>query len=529
MRFEPLLLILASFSACSLMTFEPIPCENTNDCHNIFSLTSLCEDDGFCHEADVPLACQLSVYPEDFYENPREYLDSIPIGMLFSSRMSPTEFASVRTAFWGNPEIQGRGFSLIPCSIDPGMGSMDEIHASIDFLTKVVGVPAIIGGFESGTTLIAYNYLRSEGLDTLLFSPSSISPQIGSIESEESSDLEPGQLWRLIPDADLFGDAMAGYLLDEIERVFDAENPARVLVIHETSKDGNALNESFKDLESGNYTMIYESFNGSLSGSARSIELENALVRAADRTDVDWLVFLSAQAPDYSNLMNLTDSVGNMDEAEYYMNARFLFPLTAHTGTLEREIGVLNVDPERERHLGTTEDGIPNVVGISPYVDISLDNQIYVSFEAAFSASQESYAADESIFAAHTYDATWLIMYAAAWAYYENDRDFTSLNGLMLRRGLRHLQTGDRFFNIGGNDWNRANNAFSRNESVNLEGASGSLDFVSETEEIIISETGYPLMLWGLVGYGEPGCSREESRVQRNCIVPLEYFSILSQ
>jgi hypothetical protein len=82
-------------------------------------------------------------------------------------------------------------------------------------------------------------------------------------------------------------------------------------------------------------------------------------------------------------------------------------------------------------------------------------------------------------FVAHTYDATWLALIAAAWSLVESG----SLEPAGLARGLRRVSEGAAV-DVGAAGLSAIESAFLRREGVDVRGASGPLDFDPETEEL---------------------------------------------
>ena len=93
----------------------------------------------------------------------------------------------------------------------------------------------------------------------------------------------------------------------------------------------------------------------------------------------------------------------------------------------------------------------------------------------------------------HTYDATWLILYASAWARFNED----DTGGRSLARGLRKISSGDPM-QIRASSWPSVVSAFEDGATLDVEGGSGELDYDPDTEE-----TAAPIEVWGIVG--DPG------------------------
>ena len=96
---------------------------------------------------------------------------------------------------------------------------------------------------------------------------------------------------------------------------------------------------------------------------------------------------------------------------------------------------------------------------------------------------------DDFGFTAHAYDAAWLALYGTAWAHFQEP----SMSGTGVARGLRRLSEGPAV-RVEPAEWNRVKGEFEAGESVNIDGASGALDFDPATEE-----TTAPVDVWRIV------------------------------
>ena len=114
----------------------------------------------------------------------------------------------------------------------------------------------------------------------------------------------------------------------------------------------------------------------------------------------------------------------------------------------------------------------------------------YKTFAGAYSAAYSGEATD-SVFTSYTYDATWLGLYGSAWAWYQGAAAEAGAEGLAperavvgpdVARGLRRVSSGDEIV-IRSTGWPDVLSRFDAGQSVDVEGASGHLDFDPDTEE----------------------------------------------
>src|SRR5690606_36336567 len=105
--------------------------------------------------------------------------------------------------------------------------------------------------------------------------------------------------------------------------------------------------------------------------------------------------------------------------------------------------------------------------------------ELYNSFTGAF-VLQFGTSPDTRAFAAHAYDATYLLMYACLWA---NAVD-GEVTGLSIARGLRQISGGPPLPSRS-SAWPDALATLGEGSSVDVSGASGPLDYDPATEETI--------------------------------------------
>ena len=124
--------------------------------------------------------------------------------------------------------------------------------------------------------------------------------------------------------------------------------------------------------------------------------------------------------------------------------------------------------------------------------------RVYQSFEASFAAEYGGRSPREDTFSAYSYDAMWLALYGSAWAHFQGSSD----NAIDVARGLRHVSEGEPL-DIRTLNWARVHEVFAEGQSINVQGASGDLDFDPITEETtgtievwtVHSEGGEPVLV----------------------------------
>src|SRR5205814_4110184 len=79
----------------------------------------------------------------------------------------------------------------------------------------------------------------------------------------------------------------------------------------------------------------------------------------------------------------------------------------------------------------------PRIRGTRP-APRGLDNYVYATFVADYKAEYGGEDPAAATFSAHSYDATWLVLYGAAWSLLRDG----AITGIGISRGLRHVSGG---------------------------------------------------------------------------------------
>jgi hypothetical protein len=128
---------------------------------------------------------------------------------------------------------------------------------------------------------------------------------------------------------------------------------------------------------------------------------------------------------------------------------------------------------------------------------------LYDFFKSAYAAEFAPYSADDSSYTSYAYDAGWLGIYGTAWSLYQEESsckeggDDDGICGLGAARGMRHLSEGARL-DIKATSWNTAKASFEAGQPVDVEGASGHLDY-----DPITGETVGPIDIWQINPAGD--------------------------
>lgn len=479
MRFllAPALLILLATASCSTGTFDRAGCQTNDDC-SVFGAGSVCDADGFCMTSDVAGCssnaecrtmngwgsvcaagacaaltphprCELT-FPSDLYERPEEF--AFIAGNLMD-RSLDTHVArenAARLAFTQANDSGGlneQSVGIVFCTIEESsdfdqlMRSEAAVEAAT-WLADSLGVSAIVGPAASGDTQAVFEALRS--FDTLIISPSATSPALTRLDGSEPSDANPGLLWRTAPPDTLQGRVLAEDII--------ASGVNEVVAVVEQGSYGEGLLQSF--------AVAFEAMGGTSPTSTalffppnndgqRSERLASA--GTAAETSV---LFISSQTTDAVAAVSVAASSPTYEGKSLW--------LTDSAGTSEVAMSATN-----------TLDG--RVRGTRP---APISGFVYDAFLAAFSSAYPGMNAQDFTFTAQSYDAAWLVLYGAAFAILGEGE----LSGTNIARGLRRISSGEPT-NLVSSQWGNARTAFRNGESVDVAGASGSLDYDPATEE----------------------------------------------
>lgn len=429
-------------TGCTLGQVDYTPCVSSADCQDAFGWGHRCGEEGLCEQTEQDPRCSRTV-PDTLFTFREEYTDAIVVGSVYWTSLFPLETDALALAFNEVNEenaLDGRPLALIVCSNDESASydslSQEEANEYVSrYLAEDIGVPAIVGPPTSAQTENTFNTV--EPYETLVISPSATSPALTDLDGLSHSDTSPGLLWRTAPPDDLQGRVLA-------QKMAQA-GVGKIAVIYETGPYGEGLAEVTKEESSATVQLFeFESETGRT----------QAVTDAA--TGYDAVLFISANKDDTTAFLNSAGSNSGYDDIEIFLP----------DGAFDTAIfaGATSAD-----HLF---DQITGTVPSTP------SGSIFDFFKASFSASYGGADATQSGFTAHSYDASWLVIYGLAWAVANEDE----ISGTTIARGLRNVSDGESL-DIKPTNWNTLKARFEAGQSVDVIGASGSLDYDPVTEE----------------------------------------------
>jgi ABC-type branched-subunit amino acid transport system substrate-binding protein len=351
--------------------------------------------------------------------------------------------------------LDGSKLGIVLCDMSED-GALDDLTldeaavASAQWLQATLGAPAIHGPTTSGTTELVFEALRTT--DTLLLSPSATSPDLTLLDSANPSDDQPGLLWRTVPPDSVQGQTIADDML--------ARDIQNVVVVAESGSYGVGLQNYFVD--------VYRAQGGTVAGELLqfdgSSERDAALVTAAaliGNGDAQEVLFISGEISDSIEFLNFAST----------------------SDAFAGGAGIFLTDTSKTADI--FDQTRPEVAAILPRVRLTApapgQGAVYDTFAGAYSARFPENPRDFG-FLPQAYDAVWLMIYGAAWAHYhESDAPIT---GSAIGRGLRRMSEGIEV-DITGASWRSIRSAIEAGEGLDVQGASGELDYDANTEELL--------------------------------------------
>ena len=460
-------LLLAS---CSAVVGQRRDCASSDECRSQFGFGSVCGGDGLCRTLPPHPRCTRSDPPE-LLEHPERHGDTIVVGTIYSAteagqvtlRAAELAFRQARRA----GGVYGRDVALLHCDPSPRVGDeLDDPVASAAVASYLaeLGVPAILGPTTSARTLAAHEALR--GRDVLLVSPSATSSELEEIDDTTPDDEQPGLLWRTVPSDDLQGRVIASDMR--------MRGVTSLSILYRPDTYGDALAALVQRALAGTIAVRADPFTPDTLA-ARVVEL-------ADRDD-DEVLFVSsilAESIGFLDAASVSDSL----RARYLARGIFLPDSASHPQLLTE------VTP-------AARELFANVRGTRPAVfeHLGLRDELFAAFVVEYGGDPAA-----SSFTAQSYDAAWLVLYGVAWALVQED----ALTGTTIARGLRHVSAGLPQ-SIRPSTWGDLTAAFAEGASVDVEGASGPLDYDLSTEELLA-----PIEVWTLQQDGASWTVRSE-------------------
>jgi len=452
--------------SCSLSRFAYTPCSTNKQCRDAFGWGFSCNEEQLCDEVLPTPRCK-ETYPTDLLQRKSDFEDGIIIGMQFDQIEFEAEMNAAELAVhqvMRNEGLAGRPYGLVKCTneANPEFDSFSQDEANVyvsEYLANEIGVVAIVGPATSDRVDAAY--LAVEKYGTLVMSPAATSPSLTELDGVRSTYDDPGLLWRTAPPDDLQGRVLSDYL--------KSEDIKQVALLVEEGPYGTALGVVFSArFETGDNTVDQLPFE------AKNAADLSRQIDAAASANVDAVLFISSEKDDSGEFLQA------VVDRPLFDDKRIFFA----DGGKDTDIfdSVEDLDDEV----------LSRVQGTAPAV---AKTQVYDNFADDYRAKYPGFTADQTPYTAFAYDAAWLVIYGTAWAHYNEG----AMTGLGVARGLRQVsKPGSTEIDIGPSTWTTLFARFETGSQVNVRGASGELDYDTDS-----GETSTPIEVWGVEAVGD--------------------------
>ena len=454
-------------AGCTLTRTTVTDCRTNAECRGAFGFGSVCGDDGLCAPGAPTKRCT-QTDPPDLFEKGPDDGDRILFGNLMD-RSVETHVARERSAQLaydqanGEGGLGGREFGAVFCTIEENsefddLTRVEAAKQSAEFLSRTIGVPAIVGPAASSDTQEVFQDLKADGV--VVISPSATSPALTALDPNDVSDDSPGLLWRTAPSDALQGSVIASDMLGPGEGRLG--QVTSVAAIHEVGAYGEGLFKVFADeFRAGGGSVEEFPFEG-------EGQLTDAIADVG-ALPVQEVLFISSQAPNIVAFLNGAATLPDYDDKNIFLTDAAANPdVLAASSTRFDQVRATRPAPLNEN-----------------------DDPVYASFIAAYTAAFREDVRPFS-FAAHAYDAAWLLVYGAAWAVLQAEGGV--VDGGNIARGLRHVSSGATV-EVRPSGWVSVLQAFREGKSINASGASGAIDYDPTTEE-----TSAAIQVWRIEG-----------------------------
>jgi branched-chain amino acid transport system substrate-binding protein len=240
-------------------------------------------------------------------------------------------------------------------------------------------------------------------------------------------------------------------------------------VIYQTGAYGDGLTELFEQrfVAQGGASVERHPFaDGQFAGIVATV------AEGLSAGDADEVLFLSSDIADYVGFLTAAVATDDLTAAYTADDVGVFLADAAYNATL----------------LAETVDGsavlYPKIRGTRPAPAVGV---LFNAFAAAYATEYDEDPLSSG-FTPHSYDAAWLVAYGVAWAQLVEG----GITGTNIARGLRRISGGEPV-DIEPGSWNLVIDRFGAQMPIDVQGASGPLDYDPDTEE-----TTAPVEVWAI-------------------------------
>lgn len=329
--------------------------------------------------------------------------------------------------------LKGRFFGLFFCDTND---DNDRGATQAGWMVKNVGTPAILTS-GSGLTQNVASQADRVAAKAFIISPSATSASLVPLFKSD------GNVWRVAPD----DTQQAAVLAGEVAQATAGNVNLKVVIAHETSVYGSAFEPALRDeLSKRGRLPVSKPFDKDLDFT-KAVALANTIANESPVATV-----LIAFPPDVASIVAAGSTNPKLQRANGHQ--WFLADAAKDPAIVDAVTG-----PELEGCLGTAPaQGAGAASG---------------SFSDAF-FTRFGVRPDTFSFTSHAYDAMWLTLASTAWA----SQNGGGITGERMREGMARLSdTTQPPLRLLASNWTELSTTLSSGVAVNVEGASGSLDY----------------------------------------------------
>jgi len=461
--------------ACSASVTSFTPCAENVDCRQAFGFGWGCAlNTGFCEEITPHARCT-ETYPAQLFEEKDRFSEYIVFGSLFEHTDGQAYVDAI--SYVANQVDQGDrqpgdeaplpriGFVHCQLEEDTQFDSLSRVEAAEEtagWLVENLAVPAIVGPDTSSAMLRAFESTL-DASDTFIISPSATAEKLTEVDAER-----PGQIWRTCS-----GDNLQARRIAERVKEMDVHNVAVITL------RGDTYAEGVRDAFLANYEE--EGVNEvSYGASFDSTDLFQVLadMNLSEHEDVELVLFVS---PSVDDNVRFVVEAANPASANFFEKHLFLADGAASAQFVEK------TGDDFQYLLGRLTGTRPGITNRDTTTNVSL-----LDFYVGAQVSEEN---KENAYLVYTHDASWLAMYSAAWSFYQHGE----ITGRGMSEGMQMVSSGPEQTSLGARQWPESLRSFVNGESIDVQGASGPLDYDPLSEE-----TEVEIEFWTVVATGNP-------------------------
>jgi branched-chain amino acid transport system substrate-binding protein len=352
----------------------------------------------------------------------------------------------------GGKMNRGKRLGVVVCD-NGGPGNMAQgaerqalTKNAVDYLSGTLGVPFIVGPLSSADSLDVIGRLKEKNYPTAVISASSTSPSLTDADDPLGNG-KPGLFWRTCPSDVLQGKVMASDVVGLDAMV------TKVAVIYSNDAYGQGLSTVFRQTYGESNAEIFPVDDAKFADAAAMTELATAV----NQYGPNGVLVITVRA---GNTLSIVKALAGTPagNANFYFTDGAKDATAMFDSTLTAEVAAI---------IGKSKGTAP----------ASPSGNVYDTFRANYKAKFNREAADFS-FTAHAYDATYIGAYGVIWASRQND----AYDGNQVAEGMLNLSSGSPI-DISFGKWSNGKTALANGMSIDVQGASGALQFNPDTGE----------------------------------------------